>query len=330
MISKIGTINGTLLINDPSASNTADFWLSATNNANGANFRITGNGTLTPIKTMRVYNGSFEILNSSYSYSILHIDDNGNATVPGSLNIAGIQSTSAVSFGSSAASSTTDLTKHINLYGGTYGLNVTSGNLNLVSNGNFQFVYGPTTFVAASLTSSGNLTIANAFTALNGTFAGNLGIGGNVTATGGILGVNTNSNASAGNVGEYLSFSGSSASTTSLTTGTAANVATLSLTAGDWDVWANISYVAGTSTSTTAFIGWLSTTSATLPTNPNSGAFFSTIGTTHTNTANGPTFSVGKIRLSIASTTNVYLSTQCAFTASTQSGYGFIGARRAR
>ena len=50
------------------------------NNTLGVNLQLVGNGATTPNKTIRVQSGSFQILNSGYSASLLTITDGGNAT----------------------------------------------------------------------------------------------------------------------------------------------------------------------------------------------------------------------------------------------------------
>lgn len=148
------------------------------------------------------------------------------------------------------------------------------------------------------------------------------------TAVGQMPGVATNSNASAGNVGEFVSSTVLTGSAVSLTTSTAANVTSISLTAGDWLVYGNVAFNSGGTTSSTVNVGWISTTSATLPTVPNNGAYGG---------RNGPavvgdfsTYPVGQTRLSLSATTTVYLSAFSTFTVSTNAVYGFIGARRVR
>lgn len=52
----------------------------------------------------------------------------------------GVQSFTGVAFGSVAAASPTDLTKHISLYSTTYGWSITSGRLNHLANGSHVFM----------------------------------------------------------------------------------------------------------------------------------------------------------------------------------------------
>ena len=84
-------------------------------------------------------------------------------------------------------------------------------------------------------------------------------------------GTSTNDNASTGNVGEYQESSIASGSQIQLTTVTAANITNLSLTAGDWDCSGKVNFSGSGTTVTTDFYDWVSTTSATLPTEPNHG-----------------------------------------------------------
>jgi hypothetical protein len=140
------------------------------------------------------------------------------------------------------------------------------------------------------------------------------------TGTPAIKGTGTNDSAAAGYVGEYISSQILFASATSLTTATAKNVTSISLTAGDWDVSGQVSVIA--SVATQAVSCGISTTSATL------GDFsvYSNIGATTTSfSAIMPTQ-----RISISSTTTVYLVALASFVSGTCTACGFIGARRAR
>ena len=149
------------------------------------------------------------------------------------------------------------------------------------------------------------------------------------TSTSGIIGTTTNNNAAAGSVGELLS-TARGVATTSLTSGAAADVLTLSLTAGDWDVWGNIS-LAGTASTTVAITaGWISLTSVTVPA-PNLyvGQYFAGGAYAPFNFVN-----IGyvppSIRVSVASTTTVYLSTIVFFAVDVCTAGGQFFARRRR
>lgn len=151
------------------------------------------------------------------------------------------------------------------------------------------------------------------------------------TVTNQIPGTATNDAASAGNIGEYISSTVLVGSAVSLTNGVEANITSISLTAGDWDVSGNIAFVAAGTTVIASLSGWISSTSATAPTIPNNGAYARWAQATTTTMPNGtPLLNVTPIRMSLASTTTIYLSTIAGFAISTLTAYGFIGARRRR
>jgi hypothetical protein len=133
-----------------------------------------------------------------------------------------------------------------------------------------------------------------------------------------IPGTTTNDNASAGNVGELIE---SSVTGVSITSTVQTNVTSISLTAGDWDVWANIG-ISGTSTS--VIRGTITTTSATIGSGPNGGAFLLFAGDQV-----GGFMPIGQKRLSLSATTTVYLVTQTTGTG-TLTANGYLGARRRR
>lgn len=141
----------------------------------------------------------------------------------------------------------------------------------------------------------------------------------------GILGTTTNDSADAGNVGQIVSALVASGSAGSLTTATAANVTSISLTAGDWDVEGNVNVTLGTATLTAQAAG-ISTTSATLPTD--GSEVYSGLQLTTTNAVDSIT--LPRKRISVASTTTVYLVGRATFSAGTAAAFGAITARRVR
>lgn len=147
-------------------------------------------------------------------------------------------------------------------------------------------------------------------------------------ALGQLPGTATDDNAAAGKVGEYISATVLVAAAVSLTSTMNADITSISLTAGDWDVSGNVITTAAGSTVTVSLLGWIAEVSATVPTLPNGGAFFALEYTAAA--GNNEASPVGMTRLSLATTTTVYLSTQATFSGSTLKAYGFIGARRAR
>lgn len=156
-------------------------------------------------------------------------------------------------------------------------------------------------------------------------------LNGNDNTIGGeqLVGTATNDSASAGNVGELISSSIPSGSAVGLTTATPTDITHVALTAGDWDVWGNIVFSPAGTTTISAISGWLSGTSATVPTLPNAGAYTSLALTFTTGAVQS--IPAGAMRVSVPSAgADVYLSCQASFGVSTMSAYGFIGARRRR
>lgn len=141
-------------------------------------------------------------------------------------------------------------------------------------------------------------------------------------------GVTNGSNAAAGQIGEYVSSTVLVAGAVALTSGTPANVTSISLTAGDWDVWGNVGFNPGGATTYTALDGWIDTTSAASPVQPGNGAAFGIQAPLTAGQAQ--LFPTGMTRISISSTTTVYLGAFANFGTSTLSAFGFIGARRVR
>lgn len=157
------------------------------------------------------------------------------------------------------------------------------------------------------------------------------GINNGVTTGSQLPGTTTNDNACTGCVGEYQESQIISSSQISLTTGTAADVTSKSLTAGDWDCSGNVRFAGSGTTVTTDMIGWIATTSATLPTEPNHGGLSRLqAGSGLSFTNENVSLSVGPFRVSIASTTTVFLSAQSTFTTSTEFAYGALRCRRTR
>lgn len=145
-----------------------------------------------------------------------------------------------------------------------------------------------------------------------------------------IVGTTTNNNAAAGSVGEFVS-SIVADNAVSLTLNTNADVTSISLTAGDWDIWGNVVFNGDGTTGVIINLGWISTTSATLPaSNLYSSVFFSTAGTVTPYVIAATSFCVPALRLSLSGTTTVYLSVRSAFITSTSTAGGAIYARRRR
>ena len=135
-----------------------------------------------------------------------------------------------------------------------------------------------------------------------------------------IVGVTNNSSAASGNVGEFISATGSSVS---LTAFTVANVASISLTAGDWDISGGFVTNGSTANQPNSSCGY-STTSATFGTAGTYAQQSSGTGSPMLNWAGA----IPTGRVSINSTTTVYLVCQSNFTTGTVTASGIIQARR--
>lgn len=151
------------------------------------------------------------------------------------------------------------------------------------------------------------------------------------STTSGIIGTTTNNDAAAGSVGEMISSVVASGSAVSLTNGTTVNITSISLTAGDWDVW-GYNAVKGTNGAViTRIIGGISQTSATLGDETATNSSYGISGLISiTLPSSPPSLTLRACRISLASTTTIYLVMNCNFTVQPLSGYGTIIARRRR
>lgn len=210
---------------------------------------------------------------------------------------------------------------------------LTSGNLSQFSSttsAQLQGVLSDETGTGAAVfgTSPSLTTPTIAGASLSGTFSGTPTFSGAVTfsstitpsQTAGIVGTTTNNNANAGSIGEYVTATGAGVA---LTNNVPANGTSISLTAGDWDVdGVGLVDAAGGAVVGGVLFG-IGTTSATLTT-PRTALLASLV-------ANGSAYlPCPTVRISIASTTTVYLVVQASFSSGTATGNGIIRARRVR
>jgi hypothetical protein len=138
----------------------------------------------------------------------------------------------------------------------------------------------------------------------------------------------TNDNASSGNVGEYITATVANG-TAALTNVTAVNVTSISLTAGDWDVTGVINHTGNASTQVLYTGTSISATSA------SQGGLVQTFlgnNVAYFGTVNSGGFFVEApvTRISVSSTTTVYLIAYANFSVSTMAAGGTIRARRVR
>ena len=132
---------------------------------------------------------------------------------------------------------------------------------------------------------------------------------------------------------EYVSSTVSSGSAVSLSNGTSANVTSISLTAGDWDICGVVDY-ALTGLTATIFKSAISLTSNTLSTQTGGSGLGTdplvTVPLLTTILSGTYSQNITPVRLSIASTTTIYLVANCTFSLGSVAAYGTIRARRMR
>ena len=155
------------------------------------------------------------------------------------------------------------------------------------------------------------------------TMPGTLAVTGKLSGAG----TATNDDAAAGVIGEVATCSLVSGSATALSTGTTKDICSVSLTAGDWDVTGIAGFTPAATTTVNVMQYGFTTTSATLNVAANVGQY----------SPNGAVFggyvhslTVPTARMSLASTTTVYLAEMSTFGTSTMAGWGYLKARRVR
>jgi hypothetical protein len=190
--------------------------------------------------------------------------------------------------------------------------------------------------VAISPTGTGTVTInpATASTMNNVAIGGSTPLaitGTTITATGaitpsqtsGIVGTTTNNNADAGVVGEYVSSTVATGSAVTINYGgSGVPVTSISLTAGDWDVGGWVGYNIAAGSVVTYLIQGISTSNTSI-TGETSNVFNQIAST-------GPQIPIPIQRVSIASTTTIYLSSATGGSGTALTAYGTIRARRIR
>ena len=146
-----------------------------------------------------------------------------------------------------------------------------------------------------------------------------------------ILGTTTNNNAATGYVGEYEYDDVGSGAAVALSNAAPANVASEVLTAGDWDCTGNVVQIASAGAATTLVSAWISTLSATAPSQKENGGMSTLIYPTSSDGTEN-IVSAGYGRFLLSATTPIYLETTQVWTGSgaTMQAYGFLGCRRMR
>jgi len=222
---------------------------------------------------------------------------------------AGIGSLKASNNLSDVASATTALTN-------LGGLSTTAAASTYLTQANATTTYGAKATPLSQFAATTSAQLAGVLSDETGTGLAVFGTSPTIT-TPNITGVASGSNATAGSVGEYITASATSVA--AFGSGTAGNITSISLTAGDWDVTGLATAVGGTTV--TSVGGGISTTSAT----------FGALGTYVSQVATvGQGMAVTlPVRISITSTTTVYLVANCIYTG-TPTMSGLIRARRVR
>ncbi len=189
------------------------------------------------------------------------------------------------------------------------------------------------------ITATGTIT-NQAILTDNHSYVGNFGI--HLTSTNknvltgptSIGGTTANDAATAGFVGEQSSTNLATASAVSLTTATAATVITRSLTAGDWDVSGIVVFKPAATTSVTIWAAALSLTTNAVPSiigQPSGNeVLVQNAAAAFVPGANDFCVVIPPTRVSLNSTTNLFLTSKATFTVSTLAAYGSIRARRVR
>lgn len=231
----------------------------------------------------------------------------------------GVPSIGGVGQGLSIASSTLNV-------GGANNIPFNNGNGIIDGNGNNQIIFNTAASAVNYIGITNNMSGSSP-----AIFAA--GIDSNVIlqlsgkGTGGAMlqGTATNNNATISFVGEFISSVILSGSAVTATSGAATNLTSISLTAGDWDVWGNIVWPT-LGVTPTALIAWISTTSATLPDPALRPGLIMTTATFSTNCG----VVCVPVRISIASTTTVYISGFLGNVSGNGTQCGGIYARRRR
>jgi hypothetical protein len=173
------------------------------------------------------------------------------------------------------------------------------------------------------LTADGSTNTANLLVDASG----NTVLSGSLTTsqTAGIIGTTTNNDANTGSVGEYVESVVLDSAPVGISSATAANVTSISLTAGDWDVFGSVRITLSTGTTSSDRRGAINTTSATLP-----NSIYCWIDSSDITGIRAIVQSVPTRRISVSTTTTVYLVTYSVFAVSGASAAGYIAARRRR
>ena len=328
----IGLSNPLFTINDTSGTNAATIALTSNGTSEWTLFKSSANN----FGVGRFVSGSFvdnpiSIANSTGAVTLTQRPVFGSATPWDSANLnfatppaIGGTTPAAGAFTTLSASSTvsgTGFSTYLASPPAIGGTAAAAGSFTTLSASSTVSGTGFSTYLAAPPAIGTTTPAAGKFTTLQATST--------ITpsSTAGIVGTTTNDNANSGSVGEYLT---AGTATTSATTSVALNATSISLTAGDWDVSGQVLFSPAGSTVTNLVVAGISTTSGAFQALP-SGGFNNEQVIAPFNSAGVANIVAAPItRVSIASTTTVFLVAQANFTVSTLTVSGFIRARRVR
>jgi hypothetical protein len=127
-------------------------------------------------------------------------------------------------------------------------------------------------------------------------------------------------------VGELIA-GNTAAPGSAISSGNPSPVASISLSAGDWDVRAVVGVDTAASSAVTLFEACINTSSNSIATAPNAGAYVELPVTLATNFRQG--VFVGIKQVNISTTTTIYLVQNCSFSGSA-TAWGYIAGRRMR
>jgi len=160
VISGLTTISG-------NGSGATNVQISDPGNANGANVRVTGNGSVTPSKSVRVANGRYQVINDAYSAAILDMDDSGNLSVMGT-----VSASTQPQFDSSTKAATTAFVQRNGLafqQGAGVGIS-TNTTIGLGQLGSWGALQAPG--LTATLPALASCPLGSTFTVQGGTYGG--------------------------------------------------------------------------------------------------------------------------------------------------------------
>jgi len=143
--------------------------------------------------------------------------------------------------------------------------------------------------------------------------------------TANLFGTTTNNAAGAGLIGETLSAT-VSAYTNTGATGVYFDATSVALTAGDWDVSGYVDYSLNAATGMTFVVAGIGTTTGNAAPNQS----FEYASTAVPSASSHSTLGVTPIRISLASTTTIYMKGACSFSTGQPQYKAQIRARRAR